>query len=66
MNQKTHYHCKKEQVFQNCEICEEQVVLWTQAQAFPHFIQVVTDVIAINVDSATCRGKQACQQVTHI
>jgi len=53
-------------VFQNCEICEEQVVLWTQAQAFPHFIQVVTDVIAINVDSATCRGKQACQQVTYL
>jgi hypothetical protein len=38
------------------EIWEEQSVLGTEAQALPNFVQIFTNVVAVNIYGTTRRG----------
>jgi hypothetical protein len=56
------YDSKKEEMLHDSEVCEEQTVLGAEAQAFPNFVQIFTDVITINIHRTTGRGIQAYQR----
>ncbi len=53
------YLCEEEQVFSDGEVVEEHVVLRTQTQAAADQSHIMTDVVTVNVRTATAGREKA-------